>query len=133
MIARLSTLENTGKMVGMERFGVVLRRERLARKLSQEGLGALAGFDRTYINKIETGRVYRPEDDNIAKLATALDMTADELLANVEPPLMLREDRGLLAVDLEDDELLQVYHRMADDDRKRLVVIARALWLASEP
>ena len=120
-------------MVGMERFGVVLRRERLARKLSQEGLGALAGFDRTYINKIETGRVYRPEDDNIAKLATALDMTADELLANVEPPLMLREDRGLLAVDLEDDELLQVYHRMADDDRKRLVVIARALWLASEP
>lgn len=117
----------------MERFGVVLRRERLARKLSQEELGELSGIGRTHVNRIETGETYRPKDETIAKLAAALDMTADELLANVEPPLMLREDRGLLAVDLEDDELLQVYHRMADDDRKRLVVIARALWLASEP
>lgn len=117
----------------MERFGIALKRARIARKLSQEKLADLAGLNRTYVNKIETGRVYRPEDDNIDKLAAALGMTSEELLENVEPPLMLREDRGLLAVDLEDDELLQVYHRMADDDRKRLVVIARALWLASEP
>lgn len=116
----------------MERFGIALRRARLTAKLSQAELGERAGLGRTYINKIETGAVYRPEDANIERLAAALGMTADELLVNVEPPLMLREDRALYAVDLEDDDLLQVYSRMSDADRKRLVAIARALWLLGD-
>lgn len=113
----------------MERFGVVLRRHRLARKLSQEELGALSGIGRTHVNRIETGETYRPKDDTIDKLAAALGMTTEQLLENVEPPLMLREDRGLYAVDLDEDELSQIYNQMTDPDRKRLVAIARALWL----
>lgn len=116
----------------MDRFGIALRRARVTAKLSQAELGDRAGLGRTYINKIETGAIYRPEDANIERLAAALDMTADELLANVEPPLMLREDRGAYAVDVEDDDLLQVYSRMSDGDRRRLVAIARALWLLGD-
>lgn len=116
----------------MERFGIALRRARLAAKLTQEQLGVLVGVDRTYINKIELGRVYRPEDETIEKLATALDMTVDQLLENVEPPLMLREDRGLYAVDLDEDPLLQLYNRMSEPDRRRLVAIAEALWRLNE-
>ena len=104
-------------MTGMERFGIALRRKRIEHKLSQERLGELADLNRTYINKIETGRIYRPEDETIDKLAAALGITTEELLANVEPPLMLREDRGAYAVDVEDDDLLQVYSRMSDGDR----------------
>ena len=113
----------------MERFGVVLRRHRLARKLSQEELGELSGIGRTHVNRIETGETHRPKDETIGKLAAALGMSSEELLENVEPPLMLREDRGLYAVDLEDDDLLQLYSRMSEPDRKRLVAIARALWI----
>lgn len=116
----------------MERFGIALRRARTRAKLSQEQLADLAGLNRTYVNKIETGRIYRPEDENIEKLAAALGMTPDELLATVEPPLMLREDRGLYAVDLDEDPLLQLYNRMSEPDRRRLVAIADALWRLNE-
>lgn len=116
----------------MDRFGIALRRERAKRKLTQEQLADRAGMSRTYLTKIETGGVYRPEDETIERLATALGMTADELLVNVEPPLMLREDRALYAVDIEEDDLLRYYNRMSAPDRKRLVVIAEALFRASE-
>lgn len=116
----------------MERFGVALKRARIARGISQEGLAERAGIGRSHVNRIETGAIYRPETETIERLAVALDMTADELLVNVEPPLMLREDRGAYAVDLDDDDLLQVYSRMSDPDRKRLVAIARALWLLGD-
>ena len=88
----------------MERFGIALKRARIARNMDQEQLADLSGINRTYISKIETGRIYRPEPETIDRLAAALDMTADDLLANVEPPLMLREDRGLYAVDFWADD-----------------------------
>jgi transcriptional regulator with XRE-family HTH domain len=101
----------------------------MQRNLTQDELGDLSGIGRTHVNRIETGETYRPKDETIQKLAAAMDMPMDELLANVEPPLMLREDRGLYAVDLDDDDLLQLYARMQEPDRKRLVAIARALWI----
>lgn len=116
----------------MERFGVVLKRARLERGISQERLADLSGIGRSHVNRIETGAIYRPEPETIERLAIALDMTADELLANVEPPLMLREDRGLYAVDLDEDPLLQLYNRMSEPDRRRLVAIADALWRLNE-
>lgn len=116
----------------MDRFGIALKRARLSRKLTQDQLGSLSGIGRTHVNRIETGETYRPTDETIGKLAAALDMTADELLANVEPPLMLREDRGLYAVDLDEDPLLQLYNRMSEPDRRRLVAIADALWRLNE-
>lgn len=116
----------------MERFGIALKRARIARNMDQEQLADLSGINRAYISKIETGRIYRPEPETIDRLAAALDMTADDLLANVEPPLMLREDRGLYAVDLDEDPLVQLYNRMSEPDRRRLVAIAEALWRLNE-
>lgn len=116
----------------MERFGIALRRARLDRKLTQDQLGALSGIGRTHVNRIETGETHRPTDDTIDKLAAALGMTSEQLLENVEPPLMLREDRGLYAVDLDEDPLLQLYNRMSEPDRRRLVAIADALWRLNE-
>ena len=70
----------------MERFGVALKQARLERGISQERLADLSGIGRSHVNRIETGAIYRPEPETIERLAIALDMTADELLANVEPP-----------------------------------------------
>lgn len=116
----------------MERFGIALKRARIEKKLSQEELGDLSGIGRTHVNRIETGETYRPKDETIDKLAAALGMTSEALLENVEPPLMLREDRGLYAVDLDEDPLLQLYNRMSEPDRRRLVAIADALWRLNE-
>jgi transcriptional regulator with XRE-family HTH domain len=119
-------------MDGMERFGVALRRKRLEQNLSQERLADLAEMGRSHVNRIETGEIYRPEPETIDKLAAALGITTDDLLENVEPPVMLRDDRGPLAIDLDEDPLLQLYHRMSEPDRRRLVAIADALWRLNE-
>lgn len=45
-------MQHHARIPRMERFGVVLRRHRLARQLSQEELGELSGIGRTHVNRI---------------------------------------------------------------------------------
>lgn len=97
--------------------------------MTQQQLGAAAGYDRTYINKIERGGIVYPTEETIERLAAALGVTADALLETVETPEMLREERGIYFIDPDDDELMQIYSRLPEPDRKRLRAIARALWI----
>jgi ribosome-binding protein aMBF1 (putative translation factor) len=60
-----------------------VRRFRNARKVSQEGLAALAGLHRTYVSQVER-KVVNTSVDNIAKLALALQIHAGELLREPE-------------------------------------------------
>jgi transcriptional regulator with XRE-family HTH domain len=64
-------------------FGLNLRRRRKEAKLSQEQLGYLASLRRTEIGLLERG-ARTPRIDTIIKLATALDVPADHLLAGIE-------------------------------------------------
>lgn len=65
------------------KFGQKVRLERQKRRLSQEKLAELADVHRTYIGMIE-----RAEKNitltNVAKLATALDITLEELFRDVK-------------------------------------------------
>ncbi len=59
--------------------GQAIRRERLAKGLSQEALGLLAGVDRTFVGQVERA------ENNIAlltlqKLSTALELSTSDLL-----------------------------------------------------
>jgi transcriptional regulator with XRE-family HTH domain len=66
-------------------FARNLRRERLARGISQEKLADRAGLHRTYISSVECGE-RNISIDNIERIAKAL---------GVEPSLLLREgDEG---------------------------------------
>lgn len=60
-------------------FGLKVKKEREARRLSQEELAVKAGVDRTYISQIENGKqsVWL---DNIWKLANALKIHLHELM-----------------------------------------------------
>ena len=60
-----------------------LKKLRTAQKISQEGLGSLAGFHRTYVSQVER-MVTNPTVDNIALLAKALGIDPAELFAKVE-------------------------------------------------
>ena len=62
----------------MEAFGEVLRARRLSRGLTQEELSRLAGVSVRAVRDIERGRVRRPREDSIRRLAAAvgLDPTA---------------------------------------------------------
>lgn len=69
----------------MERFGLALRRRRLEQKMSQEALADRAGMGRSHVNRIETGEIYRPEDETIEKLAAAAEALDAHLFPEDEP------------------------------------------------
>lgn len=66
-----------------EAFGLVLRELRIKNGLTQEGLGFEAGIQRTYVSILELGQ-QQPSLTTILKLASALGVTAGELVQMVE-------------------------------------------------
>jgi transcriptional regulator with XRE-family HTH domain len=65
-------------------LGNQLRRLRLERKLSQEGLAALAGLNYKYIGRIELAKA-DPGADVLVRLARALMIPVGELFATITP------------------------------------------------
>lgn len=63
-----------------KRFGQVVRRERESKGLSQEKLAGLAGLDRSYMHRLESGRS-SPTLDTLESLARALQVLPSELIA----------------------------------------------------
>lgn len=69
---------DTGK-----RFGNIVKRRRMAARLTQEDLAHRAGLHRTYISLLERGlRV--PSIDVLRKLAVGLDTTMTSLIRELE-------------------------------------------------
>lgn len=66
-----------------EAFGRVLRHRRREASLTQEQLALEAGLERVFISWLETGR-RQPTLQTMLKLATALQCTAAELVAEAE-------------------------------------------------
>ena len=69
-----------------EQFGIVLRRERIAADLSQEGLAAAAGLHRNYIGLLERGQ-RMPTILVVQQIAVALGSTMSAMLAKIEKEL----------------------------------------------
>ena len=61
------------------RFGVNLRRLRLAKEVSQEELAEIAGLHRTYVSSVERGE-RNVTLDTIQKLAKALGVSMAKLM-----------------------------------------------------
>lgn len=57
-----------------------LRKQRLARRLSQEDLAELSGLHRTYVGSVERGE-RNISIDNIERLADAMELPITALLA----------------------------------------------------
>lgn len=64
-------------------FGMAVRKVRLSRGVSQEALADLALLDRSYMGGVERGE-HNLAIINIAKIASALDLTIAELMAQAE-------------------------------------------------
>lgn len=82
----------SSREIVVERFAENLKKARRVSGLSQETLGLLAGLHRTEIGKLEYAERI-PRIDSVVKLATALDITVDQLVDGVtwEPPRRLGE------------------------------------------
>lgn len=80
-----------------KRLGRNLFMARRRAGFSQEELGALACLHRTEIGLVESGRRL-PRVDTLVKLASALDVRAEELLAGIEWIVPAPSRRGSFAV-----------------------------------
>jgi transcriptional regulator with XRE-family HTH domain len=69
-------------MKSADRFGLNLKRLRLAKGLSQEALAAKARLHRTYVGAVERGEK-NIALTNIHKLAIALECSLAELVAGI--------------------------------------------------
>ena len=65
-------------------LGQSIRNARIKRKLTQDKLARLADIPYTSITKIETGVIKKPSVQTAAKIAKALGITLDELIAGVK-------------------------------------------------
>ena len=68
-----------------DEIGHVVRRLRQNSGLSQERFAAQAGFDRTYIGKVERGEV-NVTIDTLARLAQSLGVTVSAIILEAEQP-----------------------------------------------
>jgi transcriptional regulator with XRE-family HTH domain len=69
-------------------FGLVLRRQRKARGLSQEALALEAGVQRNYVSLIELGR-NQPTISVVFKLARALSIKPAKLIQMADETLQI--------------------------------------------
>ncbi len=67
-------------------FGQVLRELRIAKKLTQEELADLAGFDRTFVGFLERGE-RNPSLETVFALSAALGTSASRVIAKIESTL----------------------------------------------
>lgn len=87
-------------------FGMTLKRFREARRVSQSKLAERAGFDHSYVSRLESG-ARTPTRDAVAQLAQALELeqiNQDELLASAG--FLPRDVSSLLSGEPEITEVL---------------------------
>lgn len=90
------------------RFGVTLKQFREARRVSQSKLAERAGFDHSYVSRLESG-ARTPTRDAVQHLASALELERvqqDELLASAG--FLPREVSSLLSGEPEITEVLSL-------------------------
>ncbi|MCM0083905.1 response regulator [Geomonas sp. Red32] len=92
-----------------EAFGVVIRRLRRERGLSQEKLSATSNLDRTFISNIEGGK-QQPSLISIFALANALCVSVSNILLEVEVILEINHPQSPCPAKA---EILRVFNDMA--------------------
>lgn len=75
-------------------FGLALRRQRQARRWSQERLAEASDLNRSYVGELERGEAV-PSLQTLGKLATALEVNLGQLLNEAEQIERARQLRGI--------------------------------------
>lgn len=107
-------------------FGSKIREYRKEKGLTQRELAKRAGIDFTYLSKLETGDMPPPSDAIIERIATELEVDADELflLAQKVPPqyreqiLHDKEVPQILRMAKESTEFRQALEKFVESWRK---------------
>lgn len=81
------------KGLDLTQLGQTIRSLRLGREWSLAQLGEEAGVSKAYLSDLENGSAGKPNIQYVYSIATALDVTLDELLGDSKPKVHRREKR----------------------------------------
>lgn len=104
---------------GNDQFGVTLKRFREARRVSQSKLAERAGFDHSYVSRLESG-ARTPTRDAVQQLSDALELERiqqDELLASAG--FLPQEVSSLLSGEPEITDVLALLQNTSVPDEYR--------------
>lgn len=112
--------QGVGNMIqGNDQFGVTLKRFREARRVSQSKLAERAGFDHSYVSRLESG-ARTPTRDAVQQLSDALELERiqqDELLASAG--FLPQEVSSLLSGEPEITDVLALLQNTSVPDEYR--------------
>lgn len=116
-------------MQANSQFGATLKRHRETRRVSQSKLAERAGFDHSYVSRLESG-ARTPTRDAVQQLAEALGlerMQQDELLASAG--FLPQEVSSLLSSEPEITEVLALLQSssMPEDYRQTMRQVLRVI------
>ena len=116
-------------MQANDQFGVTLKRFREVRRVSQSKLAERAGFDHSYVSRLESG-ARTPTRDAVQQLADAMDLERlqqDELLASAG--FLPQEVSSLLSSEPEITDVLALLQnsQMPDDYRQTMRQVLRVI------
>jgi transcriptional regulator with XRE-family HTH domain len=113
-------------------IGDAIRRKRKERGISQQELAELASLNYVTISKYESGKV-EPGARALARIATALDVTTDELLGRTEEQEEDAEDIWQLRERLRRDPDFRLLFSAADKATPDHIRAAAKMLKALEP
>lgn len=103
--------------------GLVIKKARLAKGLTQEELGEKVGVKKSAVAKWENGRVSEIKRSNLKMLAEALDIKPTDLLWEEEikkDPAAAGAKAAELLLDQDIMEIVELYKSFDDEKRKQV-------------
>lgn len=107
-------------------IGMVIKKARIEKGLTQEALGKLIGVQKSAIAKYENGRVVNIKRSTMQKIASALDIRPSELIFEKSP----EETADLHVKILTDFDLMSVleeYYELSFENQKMVRDLIRNL------
>lgn len=98
-------------------LGKKIRALRQQKKLSLDMLAKITGSSKSYLWQLETKAAPNPSAEKIARIAAALEVTTEFLLADTATP----------DEEIADEAFFRKYKRMSKENKKRLRQILDAL------
>lgn len=98
-------------------IGIVIKKARLEKGLTQEELGEIVGVQKSAIAKYENGRIVNIKRSTLQKIASALNIRPSELIFEGSP-VEAADLHARILTDVELMEAIKIYYSLNNEKQK---------------
>lgn len=112
-------------------IGQKIKRARISKGLTQQGLGDLIGVQKSAIAKYESGRVVNIKRSTLQKIASALDLRPSELIFENDPKESAMFHVKVIS-DFELMDALKDYYKLTEENKRIVRELIHKLVIAEK-